>query len=86
MAGNVKSLLILFFPSFAKYFGELSGWNRLQKLLAPRQMLFEKTIQNHQRTLPEGPPRDFIDAYLQEVERTCDTTSIFHRYNLGGKT
>jgi len=53
--------------------------------MEPRQKLFEETIQNHQRTLPDGEPRDFIDSYLQEVERSTDPESIFHKSNAGGR-
>jgi len=82
--GNGKSLLILFYPAIAKYFPNWSGWNYLTKLEAKRRKIFEKAILEHQQTLSEGPPRDLIDAYLQEIEKTTDPTSVFHKSNAGG--
>jgi len=72
----VKSLLVLFYPAIARYFPNWSGWNYLTKLEAKRRKIFEKAILEHQQTLSEGPPRDIIDAYLQEIEKTTDPASL----------
>jgi len=82
--GNVKSLLVLFYPPIARYFPNWSGWNYLAKLEAKRRAVFDKAILEHQQTLSEGPPRDIIDAYLQEIEKATDPTSVFHKSNAGG--
>ncbi len=58
-------------------FPNWSGWNFLKSTCDPRQKLFQETIDEHYRTLPDGPPRDFIDAYLQEVKKTEDPSLVF---------
>ena len=40
---------------------------------------FRKTIAEHEETLTGGEPRDFIDAYLEEVKKTTDPTSSFYQ-------
>jgi len=49
--------------------------------LTPRFQFFDKTIQEHKNTLPDGDPRDFIDSYLQEVNKTDDPDSSFYKDN-----
>jgi len=83
MGAKGKSLLIFFYPKIAKMFPNWSGWNNLLKLLEPRQKLFHETIEEHKQTLQEGYTRDFIDAYLKEVQNTTDPTSGFHESNAG---
>jgi len=76
---NLKSLVMFCYPKVAKFFPNWSGWNYLLKTIAPRHKLFEETIHEHQRTISEGHPRDFIDVYLQEVKKTDDPSSSFHK-------
>jgi len=78
-----KSFLILFYPRIAKMFPNWSGWNFLLDTLKPRQKLFRETIEEHSRTLPDGHARDFIDVYLQEVQRTTYPDSVFHKSRAG---
>ncbi len=83
MGGKGKSLLIFFYPKIAKMFPNWSGWNHLLKLLEPRQKLFHETIEEHKQTLQEGYTRDLIDVYLQEAQKTTDSSSSFHESNAG---
>ena len=45
---------------------------------------FRKAIQEHKETITEGQPRDFIDAYLEEVRKTQDSSSSFYANSKDG--
>ena len=47
---------------------------------------FRKAIQEHKETITEGQPRDFIDAYLEEVKKTQDPSSSFYENSKDGGT
>jgi len=64
-------------------FPDLSGWNFLMETLKPRRKLFHDAIEEHERTLQDGYSRDLIDAFLHEVHKATDPTSVFHRSNAG---
>jgi len=83
IGGKGTALLVMFYPRIAKMFPNLSGWNFLLKTKEPREKYFRETIREHERTLPEGSPRDFIDIYLQETKKTMDPDSIFHKTTAG---
>ena len=40
--------------------------------------MFQPYINKHWSTRVSGAPRDFIDAYIDEIESTTDPTSSFH--------
>jgi hypothetical protein len=62
LEASVRSFIVFFYPNIAKMFPNWSGWNFLKGTFKPRQKLFQDTIDEHSRTLPDGHPRDFIDA------------------------
>jgi uncharacterized membrane-anchored protein YjiN (DUF445 family) len=64
-------------------FPNWSGWNFVKSTFRPRQILFQDIIDEHFRTLPDAQPRDFIDAYLQQVKRTEDPNSSFYKTTAG---
>ena len=68
-----------FFPSFAKKFPKLTKWDEVMKIINGIRTIVIGHINEHQINRPEdGIPRDFMDAYLKEVEGTQDQTSSFH--------
>ncbi len=75
---KMKGLFIYFYPAVAKMFPNWSGWSILLKSLEGRAQTFDKTIAEHEQTLPDNEPRDFIDAFLMEVRQTTDPKSSFH--------
>ena len=81
--GNPKMLFIFFFPKLAKLFPNWSGYNELLNTQKPIRKLFNDTIEEHEKTLQNEHPRDFIDAFLQEVKATDDVNSSFHKSKLG---
>lgn len=42
-----------------------------------------KTIPYHEETFQEGVKRDFLDVYIDEVRKTKDPNSPFHKSNSG---
>ena len=80
---NPKMLFIPFSPKIGKMFPNWSGYNYLINTLKPIRKLFNNAIQEHKRTLENGHPRDFIDAFLHEVKNTDDPDSSFHESKSG---
>ena len=51
----------------------------------PLKQLFDKTVREHEETYNPDVSRDFIDAYLKEIENTKDSSSSFHKDNIAGE-
>ena len=64
-------------------FPNWSGYNYLLSTTKPVKKLFNDTIKEHEKTLQDGHPRDYIDAFLQEVKKTEDPNSSFHKSKSG---
>jgi len=71
-------MLCGFYPKIAKLIPNLSGWNYLTGLAKVRQDLVDGIIEDHANNRSDGHPRDYIDVYLSEVDKTGDETSSFH--------
>ncbi|GMT11355.1 hypothetical protein PFISCL1PPCAC_2652, partial [Pristionchus fissidentatus] len=64
---SVQLLIADSFPFLARF---LNGYHEYYKNGMALQNFFLKEIDKHERTISsEGPPRDFIDAYLREWKR-----------------
>jgi cytochrome P450 len=50
----------------------LSGYNKLLEAVDGTKDLFKIQIQEHEKTLNEDNPRDFIDMYLIEMKKNTD--------------
>ncbi|CAG7717797.1 unnamed protein product [Allacma fusca] len=76
----LKSPIILFFPKLAQAFPKLFGWNKVQELVVKNLAFIEKPVNEHRKEYsPENTPRDFIDSYLSEVNKTTDPNSSFYK-------
>ena len=80
---NPKMMFISFFPKLAKMFPNWSGYNYLLSAVEPVKNFFNNTIKEHERTLQDEHPRDYIDAVLLEVKNTDDPNSSFHKSKSG---
>ncbi len=78
LKGKGMSLVITCYPKLAQLIPNWSGWNYVASLAKVRHDLFDSIIDEHRATRSEGQPRDFIDVYLSEVDKTEDKTSSFY--------
>ncbi|CAG7726074.1 unnamed protein product [Allacma fusca] len=76
----LKSPVVLFFPRLAQAFPKLFGWNRVLELVDQNMEFIKKPIDEHRKEFSaDVPPRDFIDSYLREIEKTDDPKSSFYK-------
>ena len=71
-------------PGLAKLVPKLSGWHWLVEVVQKfRDIILEhvKAQENARRSRndPDGDPRNFIDAYLKEIDSVTDSSSSFHK-------
>jgi len=72
--------IALFFPNLAKKFPGISGWNKLMKALGPLNNIFHETVKERVKNPgDEDHPRDLMDAYMNEVNKTTDPYSTFYK-------
>ncbi|ODM97792.1 Farnesoate epoxidase [Orchesella cincta] len=57
----------------------ISGYTKFQKVVDKMIGFFRDTIEEHKHSMVDGEPRDFIDSYLKEMQKTKDTTSSFYK-------
>jgi cytochrome P450 len=69
--------LTLFFPELIWLAPEWSGFNKLKRAIDNSVVLFREIIAEHEKTLQEDNPRDFIDSYIIETRKTTDVGSSF---------
>ncbi|CAG7727538.1 unnamed protein product [Allacma fusca] len=82
---SAKNPLAIVFPSVAKLLPNLSGWDALTRMKTQMEYIIHGYIEQHKKTLPEDSvPRDYIDSYLNEINKTTDITSSFHE-SVGGE-
>ena len=74
---------MIFFPELvrlAMMFPKLSGWNQLVKVTIPMRKVFDDAVVEHeQNPADKDHPRDFIDAYINEISNTTDPNSSFYK-------
>uniref|UniRef100_A0A1B6JNF9 Cytochrome P450 n=1 Tax=Homalodisca liturata TaxID=320908 RepID=A0A1B6JNF9_9HEMI len=73
MAGGVLSQL----PCLALLAPEWSGYNLICSLNNQMKGLLEKTIQEHRKSLDINKNRDFIDAFLKEIDVSNGSPTTF---------
>jgi len=61
-----------FFPTLATVFPECSGYNKLVRTIDNTFKFFQGVVTEHENTVTDEEPRDYIDAYLQEIKRCKD--------------
>jgi cytochrome P450 len=77
-----RNFAVFFMPKLAKMFPDFTGWNELTKLADGMKAITMGHVERHRKTFPEGGvPRDFIDAYLKEIDATTDPQSSFYKEN-----
>ncbi len=76
---SVVTMLSLFIPWFYNNFPDwMTGRKGLERTYLPIIDFMEPHIEEHWRTHTPGQPRDFIDAYIDEIKHTTDPDSSFH--------
>ena len=82
LAGNP---FVMFFPKLAKKFPGLSGWRDLMQVVRKSDEFIAVPIAEHKKSYnPDDEPRDLVEAYLHEINRTTDSKSSFYK-SVGGK-
>lgn len=77
---TITGILNLMAPALLKIAPELLGYNNLHRVANEFHEMLQEIIDEHKRTLPpEDQPRDFIDAYLHEINRTHAIDSSFYK-------
>ena len=68
-------------PQIAKLAPRLTGYVEVLKVVQGVRNFIAEHVNRHRREKPaDGNPRDFIDAYLKEIEATTDPTSTFYKH------
>ncbi|CAG7836820.1 unnamed protein product [Allacma fusca] len=77
----LSALVAEFFPVVQKVRHLFPGFFNTQGLQTHKavQKLIRETIDEHKATLQEDAPRDFIDAFLIESNKTTDVNSSFYQ-------
>lgn len=71
--------VISFLPELTWIAPEWTGWNALNRAIDNAAKFFKGIIQEHEQTLSEDNPRDYIDSYLLEVKKAKDSQSSFYK-------
>ncbi|CAG7829595.1 unnamed protein product, partial [Allacma fusca] len=74
---TVAEKLSVFLEFIPSWFPEMSGFKEKLRGMAEVQKYLDTLIDEHQRTRSTDNPRDIIDAYLDEIEKTTDPNSSF---------
>jgi cytochrome P450 len=75
---NPIASLGVFLPWFADIAPKLSGMEHMLKENIPLLNFIQQNLDKHKQGHVSGQPRDYADAYLDEVEKTKDPNSSFH--------
>ncbi|CAG7734636.1 unnamed protein product, partial [Allacma fusca] len=82
---SINPAFVMFMPKLAKLLPNVSGWKKIQDLSESGRHIITDPLKEHREEFTpdrKENPRDFIDAYLGEIERTTDPNSTFYG-NLG---
>jgi hypothetical protein len=75
---------IIFMPWLAKIFPKMSGWTAVVDGVKHVKDFIKDTIAEHKGTRDPDNARDYMDVYLNEIEKTTDNDSSFYK-NAGGR-
>lgn len=72
--------ILYFLPWLAALIpGRTSGTDKMKAAVGTLHSVLKSTIEDHrQRFVPGSSPRDYIDAYLQQIEECEDPKSSFY--------
>jgi hypothetical protein len=73
------SFVAVFIPILAKLIPGLIGYTKLVEGDLKVVDFIKKPVDHHKSTFQSGQPRDFIDVYLDEIEKTKDPESSFYK-------
>ena len=76
--GNQNQFLLYAYPWIADIFPSFARLDYAFKTISSVVNLAEEKINQHQESLDENAPRDFIDMMLIEMKKTSDTKSSFY--------
>ena len=67
-------------PGVAKLTPKLSGWTLMQEVVKQfREIILEHVNRHRKEHIENENPKDFIDAYLKEIDSTTDPSSSFYK-------
>jgi hypothetical protein len=69
----------LFMPWLTKLAPEWSGWNAFMADIQPTHDFLKIFLDEHKKSGIRESPRDFTDAYLDEIARTENKNSSFYK-------
>jgi len=69
----------MFIPWLAKVAPTLSGYKNILRNVETVLGFLGKHLDAHRANFVEGQPRDFVDAYFQEIKNTSDPDSSFYQ-------
>jgi hypothetical protein len=69
---------VLFLPWLIKFAPRLTRWNQFLESVESVHKFLQGIIESHKETFDDCNIRDFIDAYLLEIQRTTDPNSSFY--------
>ena len=76
----MTAIVMLIAPSLLNFAPGILGLTSTLKVRDEFHAWLEEEIQEHLTTLPaDGIPRDYIDAYLMEIEKTSNPDSSFYK-------
>jgi len=74
-----------FYPILATLFPEATGYNKLTHTIAKTWEFFQGVVNEHKNTVTDEEPRDYMDAYLQEIKRNKDESKSSFTGDTGDK-
>ncbi|CAG7720272.1 unnamed protein product, partial [Allacma fusca] len=75
---SVFASLAIFMPWINKISPTLSGYIKMMEEATPLNNFINKKIDQHNANYIPEQPRDYVDAYTDEVRKTKDPNSSFH--------
>jgi len=70
---------LLFLPWLLKIAPGFTRWNDFIRSINSVHEFLKLAIQNHKKKLFSHTNKDFIDAYLEEIDKTGDPDSSFYK-------
>ena len=77
--------ILSFVPILADIAPEWSGYNNLLRTVKTTSSFFQSVVTEHEKSITEGDPRDYIDAYLEEIRNSKDNPNSSFSKDKGRK-
>ncbi|ODN00935.1 Methyl farnesoate epoxidase [Orchesella cincta] len=70
--------MLIFMPWVGHLMPEWSGYNKIRKVIEDNKSFFEEAVNEHKENFQEDNIKDFIDVFLNETNKTTDSSSPFY--------